>query len=158
MGEKVAFIGLGVMGYPMAGHLASNGWEVTVYNRTATRAAAWQAEHGGRTAPTPAAAAADAALVFACVGADDDVRAVTVGAEGAFARRRAGAVCVDHTTASAAVASEIEAAADAAGIGFVDAPVSGGQAGAEKGALTVMCGGREEGVARAVPAIEAYAR
>ena len=158
MGEKVAFIGLGVMGYPMAGHLASNGWEVTVYNRTATRAAAWQAEHGGRTAPTPAAAAADAALVFACVGADDDVRAVTVGAEGAFARMRPGAVFVDHTTASAAVARELEAAAADAGIGFVDAPVSGGQAGAEKGALTVMCGGREEAFARAVPAIESYAR
>jgi len=142
----------------MAGHLAKAGFEVAVYNRTAAKAEAWVALHGGRQAPTPAAAATGAALVFACVGNDDDVRAVTVGSDGSFAAMRAGAVFVDHTTASAQLARELEAAAARGGVGFVDAPVSGGQIGAQNGVLTVMCGGREEAFARARPAIESYAR
>ena len=155
---RVAFLGLGVMGYPMAGHLAAKGHEVTVFNRTASRSAAWVAEHGHRSAATPAEAAAGAEVVFACVGNDDDLRAVATGPGGAFEGLAPGAVFVDHTTASAAVARELAAAAAGQGAGFVDAPVSGGQAGAEKGVLTVMCGGAEEPYARAEPLIAAYAR
>ncbi|MCP5285031.1 MAG: NAD(P)-dependent oxidoreductase [Burkholderiaceae bacterium] len=139
--RRVAFLGLGVMGYPMAGHLARAGHQVTVYNRTAAKAAAWVAEYGGASAATPAAAAEGAEIVFACVGNDDDLRSVTVGADGAFAALAAGAIFVDHTTASAAIARELHAAAQARGAHFIDAPVSGGQAGAVNGALTVMCGG-----------------
>jgi len=143
--RKVAFLGLGVMGYPMAGHLALAGHQVTVYNRSATKSAAWCAEYasaaGSRQAATPALATAGAELVFCCVGNDDDLRSVTLGADGAFAGMQPGAVCVDHTTASARVARELYAAAKALGLQFVDAPVSGGQAGAQNGALTVMCGG-----------------
>ena len=138
---RVAFLGLGVMGYPMAGHLARAGHVVTVYNRTAAKAQGWVKEYGGAAAATPAAAAAEADFVFACVGNDDDLRSVTLGAEGAFAGMKAGAVFVDHTTASAEVARELAATARSRGLAFVDAPVSGGQAGAVNGALTVMCGG-----------------
>jgi 3-hydroxyisobutyrate dehydrogenase-like beta-hydroxyacid dehydrogenase len=139
--RNVAFLGLGVMGHPMAGHLARAGNHVTVYNRTASKAAAWVAEFGGASAPTPAQAAAGADFVFACVGNDDDLRAVTTGADGAFAGMKAGAVFVDHTTASAEVARELHGAARGRGLHFVDAPVSGGQSGAVNGVLTVMCGG-----------------
>jgi len=139
--RRVAFLGLGVMGHPMAGHLARAGHQVTVYNRTASKAAAWHSEYGGGSAATPAQAAAGAEFVFACVGNDDDLRAVTLGADGAFGGMAAGAVFIDHTTASAAIAREMHAAARACGLHFVDAPVSGGQAGAVNGALTVMCGG-----------------
>ena len=139
--HKVAFLGLGVMGHPMAGHLQRAGHAVTVFNRTAAKAAAWAAEYGGTTAATPREAAAGAGVVFACVGNDDDLRSVALGAHGAFAGMKAGAVFVDHTTASAAVARELHAAARARGLHFVDAPVSGGQAGAVNGVLTVMCGG-----------------
>ena len=145
--RRVAFLGLGVMGHPMAGHLARAGHHVTVYNRTASKAAAWAAEHGGGHAPTPreaAAAGGGAEIVFACVGNDDDLRSVVLGGEGAFAGMRPGAILVDHTTASAAVARELHAAARERGLHFVDAPVSGGQAGAVNGALTVMCGGDPE--------------
>jgi 3-hydroxyisobutyrate dehydrogenase len=155
---KTAVIGLGVMGYPMAGHLAAKGHDVTVYNRTAAKADAWVAEHGGRAAPSPAAAAEGAEFVFACVGNDDDLRGVTTGADGAFATLGRGCVFVDHTTASAAVARELHAAAGERGAHFVDAPVSGGQAGAENGQLTVMCGGDPEAYARAEPVIAAFAR
>ena len=141
--QRVAFIGLGVMGYPMAGHLARAGHQVTVYNRTAAKAAAWVAEYGGSSAPTPAQAAQGADIVFACVGNDDDLRSVTVGEQGAFAGMQPGALFVDHTTASASGARELYATAQARGLHFVDAPVSGGQAGAVNGALTVMCGGDE---------------
>ncbi len=141
--RRAAFLGLGVMGAPMAGHLARAGHAVTVYNRTAAKAAAWVAEFGGAAAATPAEAAAGADFVFACVGNDDDLRAVTVGQDGAFAGMAEGAVFVDHTTASAEVARELHAAARARGLHFIDAPVSGGQAGAVNGALTVMCGGDE---------------
>jgi 3-hydroxyisobutyrate dehydrogenase-like beta-hydroxyacid dehydrogenase len=137
----VAFLGLGVMGYPMAGHLARAGHQVTVYNRTTAKAEAWAAAEGGRFAATPREAAAGAEFIFACVGNDDDLRAVTLGANGAFAGMAPGAVFVDHTTASAEVARELHAAAKTLGLHFVDAPVSGGQAGAVNGALTVMCGG-----------------
>jgi 3-hydroxyisobutyrate dehydrogenase-like beta-hydroxyacid dehydrogenase len=137
----VAFLGLGVMGYPMAGHLARAGHQVTVYNRTTAKAEAWAAAEGGRFAATPREAAAGADFVFACVGNDDDLRAVTLGANGAFAGMAPGAVFVDHTTASAEVARELYTAAKTLGLHFVDAPVSGGQAGAVNGALTVMCGG-----------------
>ena len=139
--RRVAFIGLGVMGHPMAGHLARAGHTVTVYNRTAAKAQAWAQEFGGHTAPTPLEAARDADIVFSCVGNDDDLRAVTVGAEGAYAGMKAGAVFVDHTTASAEVARELHAQARGRGLHFLDAPVSGGQAGAVNGMLTVMCGG-----------------
>jgi 3-hydroxyisobutyrate dehydrogenase len=139
--RRVAFLGLGVMGYPMAGHLARAGHTVTVYNRTTAKAEAWAAAEGGRFAATPREAAAGADFVFACVGNDDDLRAVTLGADGAFAGMAPGAVLVDHTTASAEVARELHAAAKTLGLHFVDAPVSGGQAGAVNGALTVMCGG-----------------
>lgn len=139
--RRVAFLGLGVMGYPMAGHLSAAGHDVTVYNRTAAKAAQWAAEHRGRTAPTPRAAADGADIVFCCVGNDADLRAVTLGEDGAFAGMRPGAVFVDHTTASAQVARELSAAAVERGLQFVDAPVSGGNLGAINGALTVMCGG-----------------
>jgi 3-hydroxyisobutyrate dehydrogenase len=143
--RKVAFLGLGVMGYPMAGHLALAGHEVTVYNRTATKSIAWCAEYANAKAPkhaaTPREAAAGADIVFCCVGNDDDLRSVTLGADGAFAGMQPGAIFVDHTTASAEVARELYAAAKALGLAFVDAPVSGGQAGAQNGLLTVMCGG-----------------
>ena len=139
--RQVAFIGLGVMGHPMAGHLAHAGHTVTVYNRTAAKAVAWAGEHGGVSAPTPRQAAAGAEIVFACVGNDADLRSVTLGPDGAFAGMAPGAVLVDHTTASAEVARELHAAAQAMGLHFIDAPVSGGQAGAVNGTLTVMCGG-----------------
>ena len=139
--RKLAFLGLGVMGHPMAGHLARAGHSVTVYNRTAAKAEAWAAEYGGGSAATPAEAGEGADIVFACVGNDDDLRSVVLGANGAFARMKPGAIFVDHTTASAAVARELYAAAQALGLHFIDAPVSGGQAGAVNGALTVMCGG-----------------
>ena len=155
---KAAFLGLGVMGAPMARHLAAKGHEVTVYNRTAEKAAAWVAAHGGRSAPTPAAAAAGQDIVFACVGNDDDLRQVTIGPDGAFGAMVSGGLFVDHTTASAQVARELDAAARAAGFGFLDAPVSGGQAGAENGQLTVMVGGAEADFARAEPVIASFAR
>ena len=156
---KVAFIGLGVMGYPMAGHLrVKGGHEVTVYNRTSAKAQAWAAQFGGRAVATPREAALGQDLVFACVGNDDDLRQVTIGPDGAFAGMSAGAIFVDHTTASADVARELHAAATAAGFGFIDAPVSGGQAGAENGVLTVMCGGDAPVYARAEPVIAAFAR
>ena len=139
--RRVAFIGLGVMGHPMAGHLARAGHQVTVYNRTAAKAQAWAAEFGGAAAATPLLAAQGADVVFSCVGNDDDLRAVTIGADGAFAGMKPSAVFVDHTTASAAIARELHAQALARGVHFVDAPVSGGQAGAVNGQLTVMCGG-----------------
>lgn len=156
---KTTFLGLGVMGFPMAGHLASRGGhEVTVYNRTATKAEAWVAQHGGRAAPTPAQAASGADFVFACVGNDDDLRAVTLGPDGAFAGMKPGAVFVDHTTASASVARELHARARDAGLHFVDAPVSGGEAGAVNGVLTVMCGGDEAPFDEMKPVAAAYAR
>ncbi|WP_397534315.1 NAD(P)-dependent oxidoreductase [Roseateles sp.] len=139
--RKVAFLGLGVMGHPMAGHLARAGHQVTVYNRTAAKAEAWAKEYGGVAAATPAAAAAGADIVFACVGNDDDLRSVVLGEQGGFAGMKSGAVFVDHTTASAEVARELHAEALKRGLHFIDAPVSGGQAGAVNGALTVMCGG-----------------
>ncbi len=155
---KVSFLGLGVMGFPMAGHLAAKGHEVTVYNRTAAKSAAWAGQHGGKTAPTPREAASGSEFVMACVGNDDDLRGVVFGPDGAFAGMAEGAVFVDHTTASAQVAREIAAAGAEHGIGFIDAPVSGGQAGAENGVLTVMCGGEETTYARTEPVIAAYAR
>ncbi len=155
---RVAFLGLGVMGGPMARHLAAAGHQVTVYNRTAARAAAWVAANGGTSAPTPAAAAKGAEVVLACVGNDDDLRAVCTGPDGAFSAMAPGTLFIDHTTVSAAVTNELHAIAAAAGIGFVDAPVSGGQAGAENGKLSVMCGGTESDYARAEPLIAAYAR
>ncbi len=139
--KTVAFLGLGVMGHPMAGHLARAGHRVTVYNRTAAKAEAWAKEYGGRSAATPREAAAGADFVFACVGNDDDLRSVVLGADGAFAGMQKGAVFIDHTTASAEVARELNAAAQQQGLQFIDAPVSGGQAGAVNGLLTVMCGG-----------------
>lgn len=154
----VAFLGLGVMGAPMAGHLARAGHAVTVYNRTAAKARAWVAAHGGRSAPTPREAAGGAAVVLACVGDDDDLRSVCLGTDGAFAGMAAGSLFVDHTTVSARVARELAAAAAGQGVGFVDAPVSGGQAGAETGRLSVMCGGAADDYARAEPVIAAYAR
>src|SRR2546421_13000749 len=157
---KVAFLGLGVMGFPMAGHLAKKGGhEVTVYNRSSAKAKQWAEKFGGKTAPTPKAAAESQDFVMCCVGNDSDLRAVTVGADAAFAGMKKGAVFVDHTTASAEVARELDAAAGKGGFKFVDAPVSGGQAGAENGALTVMCGGNEDAYASAEPIIAAsYAR
>jgi 3-hydroxyisobutyrate dehydrogenase len=156
---KVAFIGLGVMGYPMAAHLKNKGeHEVTVYNRTTARSVQWVAEHGGILADTPAQAAKNQDYVFACVGNDDDLRQVTLGKEGAFAAMNKGAIFIDHTTASAEIARELEGAAKSMGFGFIDAPVSGGQAGAENGILTVMCGGEEATFATAKPVIMAFAR
>ncbi|MBV0893088.1 NAD(P)-dependent oxidoreductase [Paracoccus sp. Z118] len=155
---RVAFLGLGVMGYPMAGHLARTGHEVTVYNRTAAKAERWVTEHGGRAASTPREAAQGAEFVMACVGNDDDLRQLCTLAEGAFAGMERGAIFVDHTTVSAAVTRELAAKAAEKGVGFVDAPVSGGQAGAENGQLSVMCGGPQDQFARAEPVIAAYAK
>ncbi|TCP63374.1 3-hydroxyisobutyrate dehydrogenase [Rhodovulum bhavnagarense] len=155
---KVAFLGLGVMGYPMAGHLAARGHEVTVYNRTAAKAENWVALHGGRAASTPAEAASGAEFVMACVGNDDDLRAVCTGETGAFAGMSEGAVFVDHTTVSVVVTREMALAAAAGGIAFLDAPISGGQAGAENGQLVVMCGGDSAAYASAEPVIAAYAK
>ena len=156
---KVAFLGLGVMGYPMAGHLkAKGGHAVTVYNRTGEKSAKWAAQHGGTAATTPKAAAEGQDFVFCCVGNDDDLRAVTIGPDGAFHSMKKGAIFVDNTTASAEVARELAAEAKARGFSFIDAPVSGGQAGAENGVLTVMCGGDAEAYARAEPVIMAFAR
>ncbi len=155
---KVAFVGLGVMGFPMAGHLARAGHEVTVYNRTAARAEQWVARYGGRRAATPAEAAAGAQLVFSCVGDDPDLREVVGGPQGTFAGMAKGAIHIDHTTASAQVARELAAAAAARGLGFLDAPVSGGQAGAENGQLTVMVGGEAAMFERAQPVIAHFAR
>ena len=156
---KVAFLGLGVMGYPMAGHLKNKGGhDVTVYNRTTAKAEKWVAGHGGAYGMTPAEAVRDCDFVFACVGNDDDLRQVTLGPDGALAAMKKGAIFVDHTTASAEVARELDLAAKALSLGFVDAPVSGGQAGAENGVLTVMCGGNEAVFDAAKPVIESYAR
>ncbi len=156
---NVAFIGLGVMGYPMAGHLkARGGHDVTVYNRSRQKAEKWAAEHGGKSASTPRQAAEGADFVFVCVGNDDDLRSVTLGDDGAFAGMKDGAVLIDNTTASAIVARELEAVAKARGCGFLDAPVSGGQAGAENGQLTVMVGGEQATFDRAKPVIDCYAK
>jgi 3-hydroxyisobutyrate dehydrogenase len=155
---KCAFIGLGIMGYPMAGHLQAKGHEVCVYNRTSEKAEAWASQHGGRAAPTPRQAAEGAELVFMCVGNDDDIRSVTYGDDGALAGLGRDCVLVDHTTASADVARELEAAAKDQGKHFVDAPVSGGQAGAENGVLTIMCGGEQAAFDRAKPVMDAYGR
>jgi 3-hydroxyisobutyrate dehydrogenase-like beta-hydroxyacid dehydrogenase len=156
--RRVAFIGLGVMGHPMAGHLQRAGHAVTAYNRTAAKAAAWAAEYGGAHAPTPREAAAGADIVFACVGNDEDLRSVTTGEHGAFHGMKPGAIFVDHTTASAEVARELHAAAVARGLQFVDAPVSGGQAGAVNGALTVMCGGDAPAFDAIQPVAMAFSR
>jgi 3-hydroxyisobutyrate dehydrogenase len=155
---RVAFLGLGVMGFPMAGHLSAAGHEVTVFNRTPAKAAAWVEEYRGGSAPTPRQAAAGAGFVMACVGNDDDLRAVCLGPDGAFAGMEKGAVFVDHTTVSARVTRELAAEAAGRGLGYVDAPISGGQAGAENGKLSVMCGGSAEDYAAAEPVIAAYAR
>ncbi len=155
---KLAFLGLGVMGFPMAGHLARAGHDVTIYNRTPAKAAKWVDTYGGSSAPTAAAAARGAQIVLMCVGNDDDVRTVAAGADGALAGMANGAILVDHTTASAQVAGEIYHAAQAKGVGFLDAPVSGGQAGAENGKLTIMVGGDAQTFARAEPVLAHYAR
>ncbi len=156
---KVAFVGLGVMGYPMAGHLTTKaGHEVTVFNRTAAKADKWVAQYGGKGAPTPKTAAEGQDFIMACVGNDNDVREVMLGSDGIFAGARKGAIVVDHTTASAEIARELYAEAKSRGFNFVDAPVSGGQAGAENGVLTVMCGGDAAPFARAEPVIASYAR
>lgn len=158
MSERVAFIGLGVMGYPMAGHLQKAGYSVTVFNRTSSKAERWVEEYGGRAAATPAESAQEAAFVFSCVGADDAVRAVTTGPDGAFHEISEGAVFIDHTTASANVARELAVEAENRGFSFLDAPISGGQSGAENGTLTVMVGGDEGAFERARPIIDCYAR
>ncbi len=155
---KVAFLGLGVMGYPMAGHLQSAGHEVTVYNRTAAKAEAWVEQHGGAMGVTPVEAAQGAEFVMSCVGNDDDLRSVCLGEAGAFAGMAAGTVFVDHTTVSAKVTRELYDVADGRQISFVDAPISGGQAGAENGVLSVMCGGDDGAYTRAEPIIDSYAR
>jgi 3-hydroxyisobutyrate dehydrogenase len=155
---KLAFLGLGVMGAPMAGHLQKAGHDVTVYNRTASKAEDWVATHGGARAGTPKEAAHNAEFVFACVGNDDDLRAVTLGDEGAFGAMAQGSVFVDHTTVSAAVTRALYAAADERGLSFVDAPISGGQAGAENGQLSIMCGGAQSAFDRALPVMEIYAK
>jgi 3-hydroxyisobutyrate dehydrogenase len=156
---SVAFLGLGVMGYPMAGHLKRKGGHaVTVYNRTTAKAEKWIAEHGGALAATPSEAARDKDFVFCCVGNDDDLRQVTIGPAGAFGTMKKGAIFIDNTTASAEVSRELAAEASARGLAFLDAPVSGGQAGAENGVLTVMVGGEPTAFERAKPVIEAYAR
>lgn len=156
---KLAFLGLGVMGYPMAAHLKNKGGhDVTVYNRTAAKAEQWVKQHGGGFAATPAEAARDKDFVFACVGNDDDLRSVTTGKDGAFGAMKKGAVFIDNTTASAEVARELDVAAKKSGFGFLDAPVSGGQAGAENGVLTVMVGGQQSDFDKAKPVIDAYAR
>jgi len=156
--RRVAFLGLGVMGYPMAGHLARAGHAVTVYNRTGAKAEQWVAEYGGKSGATPAAAAEGAEIVFACVGNDDDLRSIATGENGAFAAMKGGAVFVDHTTASAEVARELAAAAKGSGFAFVDAPVSGGNLGATSGALTVMCGGDTAAFDTARPVAMAFAK
>ena len=155
---KIAFLGLGVMGYPMAGHLQAAGHEVTVYNRTAAKAEAWVAEHGGASAATPAEAARGAAFVMSCVGNDDDLRMVCTGKDGAFHGMADGAVFVDHTTVSAKVTRELNAAAAENGIAFVDAPISGGQAGAENGVLSIMCGGDQAAYDAAEPVMQVYSK
>ncbi|WP_194095377.1 NAD(P)-dependent oxidoreductase [Marivivens aquimaris] len=155
---KIAFLGLGVMGYPMAGHLAAKGHDVTVYNRTTSKAEEWVKQHGGNFGKTPAEAVAGAEFVMSCVGNDDDLRSVCTGEDGAFAGMESGTVFVDHTTVSAAVTCELYAVAAEKGIAFVDAPISGGQAGAENGVLSVMCGGDKEAFDRAEPVIDAYAK
>jgi 3-hydroxyisobutyrate dehydrogenase-like beta-hydroxyacid dehydrogenase len=155
---KVAFLGLGVMGFPMAGHLVAKGHEVTVYNRSPAKAEAWVAKHGGRSAATPALAAAGADFVMACVGNDEDLRQVCLGPDGAFAGMKAGAIFVDHTTVSAEVTRELATVAAGQGKGYVDAPLSGGQAGAENGVLSIMCGGAEGDFEKAEPVMAAYYR
>jgi 3-hydroxyisobutyrate dehydrogenase len=155
---KLAFLGLGVMGFPMAGHLAKAGHQVTVYNRTETKAKAWVEQYGGARGSTPAEAAMGAEIVFTCVGNDDDVRHVVLGTTGAFAGMSKGAILVDHTTASAELARELDREAKGRGFGFLDAPVSGGQAGAESGKLTIMVGGKAVSFARAEPVLAHYGR
>ena len=155
---RISFLGLGIMGGPMARHLAAAGHDVTVYNRTPAKAAAWVAAHGGRVAATPALAAAGAEAVIACVGADADLRVVTLGPDGAFAAMAPGSLFIDHTTVSAAIARELSAAGAARGLFVVDAPVSGGQAGAENGQLTIMCGGTPDAFAAAEPVMQTYAK
>ena len=156
--KDVAFVGLGVMGYPMAGHLAAAGHRVRIYNRTASRAAAWLGEHDGVGAPSPREAAQGAAVVFMCVGNDEDVRSVSLGDAGVFAGAAPGTIVVDHTTASADLARELESVGASRGVGFVDAPVSGGQAGAENGQLTVMCGGAQQAFDEVAPVVDCYAK
>ncbi|WP_416897297.1 MAG: NAD(P)-dependent oxidoreductase [Minwuia sp.] len=158
MAERAAFIGLGVMGYPMAGYLQQKGYETCVYNRTPAKADEWVGKYGGSSAATPREAAEGADFVMACVGNDDDLRSVVLGDDGALAGMKSGAIFVDHTTASADVARELAEVAAAKGVGFVDAPVSGGQAGAENGVLTVMCGGDQAVFDKAKPVIASYAR
>jgi 3-hydroxyisobutyrate dehydrogenase len=158
MMTKLAFLGLGVMGYPMAGHLQAKGHDVTVYNRTTAKAEAWAKQHGGSFAATPAEAAKGADMVLACVGNDDDLRAVCLGEDGAFAGMAPGSIFVDHTTVSAAVTRELFAIAKEKGIAFVDAPVSGGQAGAENGALSIMCGGEQAAYDAAEAVVTGYAK
>lgn len=155
---KCAFLGLGVMGFPMAGHLKAAGHEVTVYNRTFAKAEDWAAKHGGSAAKTPREAAAGAEFVMSCVGNDDDLRSVCLGADGAFAGMKAESIFVDHTTVSAAVTRELYVEADKLNVSFVDAPISGGQAGAENGQLSIMCGGNEGAYQRAEPVMDAYAK
>jgi len=155
---KITFLGLGVMGYPMAGHLARAGHEVTVYNRTAAKAGTWASEHGGATGATPAEASKGAEMVMACVGNDNDLRSICLGPDGAFASMAEGSIFVDHTTVSAAVTRELYEAARIKGIAFVDAPVSGGQAGAENGQLSIMCGGDQADFDRAEPAMAVYSK
>ena len=155
---KVAFLGLGVMGYPMAGHLQAAGHEVTVYNRTTAKAQAWVDQHGGAMSETPAGAAEGAEFVMSCVGNDDDLRSVCLGDDGAFSTMASGAIFVDHTTVSAKVTRELYAVAADKGVSFIDAPISGGQAGAENGVLSVMCGGDQAAYDKAEPVIDAYAR
>ncbi len=158
MSARVAFIGLGVMGFPMAGHLKAKGYDVTVYNRTAAKAAEWVKKHGGKSAATPAEAARDQDFVMLMVGNDNDVMAVATGKDGVLSTMKRGAVLIDHTTASADCARKVFAAAKGKGVDFIDAPVSGGQAGAENGKLTVMCGGEPGAFERAKPAMDSYAR
>jgi len=155
---RISFVGLGVMGYPMASHLAKSGHDVTVYNRTAARAEAWRNENSGQIARTPGEAARDAEIVFSCVGNDDDVREVLLGDDGVLGSIAGGAIIVDHTTASATVAREVAALADLKSVGFLDAPVSGGQAGAESGQLTVMVGGADDNFGRAAPVMDCYSK
>jgi 3-hydroxyisobutyrate dehydrogenase-like beta-hydroxyacid dehydrogenase len=156
--SDVAFLGLGVMGYPMAGHFSRSGHGVVVFNRTAAKARAWVAEHGGASAATPREAAEGKNFVFACVGADADLRSIALGPDGAFSAMKRGAIFVDHTTASADVARELFAEAQKLGLGFIDAPVSGGEAGAKNGALTIMCGGAAADFLLAEPVMKAYAK
>ena len=156
--SEVTFIGLGIMGYPMAGHLQKAGHKVTVYNRTTAKAEKWTKEFGGSFMPTPSEAAKNADFVFICVGNDDDLRSVTLGKDGVFQTMKKGSVCADHTTASANVARELSAASEKCGVYFLDAPVSGGQAGAEKGALTIMVGGDAGAYAKAEPVIKPYTK